>query len=453
MSETAPAAAAIAPPNAFELLRSRSYVVLLVFAAILGVPIAFAAYFFLAAVGKSQHWIYQNLPVDLGFSHSPSWWPLPMLVVAGAAVASIIHFLPGNSGHEPAEGFVAGGVPQAIELPGVILAAFATLALGAVLGPEAPLIAIGGGLGAWAVHLVKKDAPAQAAIVIGTAGSFAAISTLLGSPLVGAFLLMEAAGLGGPLLGLILTPGLLAAGVGSLIFLGLDSLTGLGTFSLSVGSLPPFTSLNGIEFLWAIAVGLLGAAVGTLIKRSAKLLQGIVIPRRLWIAPLVGASVALCAIVFEHFTSHGAGEVLFSGENSIGPLIQQAGSWSAAALVLLVACKGIAYSLSLSSFRGGPVFPAIFIGAAGGIALSHLGHLPVVAGAAMGMSAMLVTMLGLPLTSVMLTVLLLSADGIELTPLVIVAVVVAYVFAAFLAPRPPALEAVTAEEAGSEGAH
>ena len=105
-----------------------------------------------------------------------------------------------------------------------MIASLATLCLGAVLGPEAPLIAIGSGIGVLAVHLVKKDAPAQAFAVIGAAGSFAAISTLLGSPLVGAFLLMEAAGLGGPMLGVVLVPGLLAAGVGSLIFVGLDSL-------------------------------------------------------------------------------------------------------------------------------------------------------------------------------------------------------------------------------------
>ena len=350
--------------------------------------------------------------------------------------SAIIHFLPGTAGHEPANGFVAGGAPAGVELPGVILAAFATLALGGVLGPEAPLIAIGSGLGALAVHLAKKDAPAQAVVVIGTAGAFAAIATLLGSPLVGAFLLMEVAGLGGPLLGVILLPGLLAAGIGSLIFLGLDSITGLGTFSLSVPSLPPFTSLNGIEFLWALAIGVLGAVIGTMIKRSSKHLMGIVAVRRLWLTPLIGAGVAVAAIVFGHFSTHGASEVLFSGQDAIGPLITQASTWSAGALVLLVACKGIAYALTLSSFRGGPVFPAIFIGAAGGIALSHVGNLPVVAGAAMGMSAMLVTMLGLPLTSVMLTVVLLSSDGIELTPLVIVAVVVAYVTSAYLTPRP-----------------
>ena len=68
------------------------------------------------------------------------------------------------------------------ELVGVILAALTTLSLGAVLGPEAPLIAIGGGLGALTVHLAKKDAPPMALTIMASAGSFAAISTLLGSP-------------------------------------------------------------------------------------------------------------------------------------------------------------------------------------------------------------------------------------------------------------------------------
>src|SRR5436190_18709602 len=56
----------------------------------------------------------------------------------------------------------------------------------------------------------------------------------------------------------------------------------------------------------------------------------------------------------------------------MGPLIANSADYSAAALVLLVACKGLAYGASMSSFRGGPIFPAMFLGAAGGVALSHL---------------------------------------------------------------------------------
>jgi Voltage gated chloride channel len=126
--------------------------------------------------------------------------------------------------------------------------------------------------------------------------------------------------------------------------------------------------------------------------------------------------------------------VLFSGQDAMGPLISQSASYSAGALVLLVACKGLAYSASLASFRGGPVFPAMFLGAAGGIALSHLPGLPLVAGVAMGIGAMAVAMLRLPLTSVLLATLLLASDGLAVMPLVIVAVAVAYVASARLTP-------------------
>ena len=89
-------------------------------------------------------------------------------------------------------------------------------------------------------------------------------------------------------------------------------------------------------------------------------------------------------------------EVLFSGQDALPSLIDSAAGWTVGALVLLVLCKGLAYTPRLSCFRGGPVFPGMFIGAAGGIALSHLPGLPMIAGAAMGIGAMTVVMLGCP---------------------------------------------------------
>ena len=106
--------------------------------------------------------------------------------------------------------------------------------------------------------------------------------------------------------------------------------------------------------------------------------------------------------------------------------------------MLLLACKAIAYGASLSSLRGGPIFPALFIGAVGGIALSHLPGLPLVAGIAMGIGAMSAVMLTLPLTSVLIASLLLGSDAVPAMPLVIVAVAVAYVAGARLAPAPAA---------------
>src|SRR4029453_13623340 len=238
------------------ILRSRSYVGLLVFAAILGVPISAVAYGFLALVSKLQEWVFTDLPQALGFSGTPRWWPLPLLALAGVLVALAIRSLPGNGGHSPADGFKAAGAPPPGELPGIAAAALITLSLGVVLGPEAPLIALGAGLGGLAMRLARRDAPAQATGVVAAAGSFAAISTLLGSPLLGAFLLMETSGLGGPALGLVLVPGLVAAGIGSLIFIGLDDWTGLGTFSLALPDLPSFGHPNIAQFGWALVLRL-----------------------------------------------------------------------------------------------------------------------------------------------------------------------------------------------------
>ena len=148
------------PSDPLALLRSRSYVALLVLAAIIGVPVSAAAYFFLALVSKMQGWIFTDLPKGVGFHAEPLWWPIPPLVLAGVLVSLTIRYLPGKGGHSPADGFKAGaGPPAPVELPGILLAALATLSLGVVLGPEAPMIALGGGLGVLAVRLVKRDAP------------------------------------------------------------------------------------------------------------------------------------------------------------------------------------------------------------------------------------------------------------------------------------------------------
>ena len=431
------------------LLRSRSYLQILVLAALIGVPVSAVAYFFLKLVALLQNWFFTTLPKELGFSGTPVWWPLPLLAIAGVLVGATIQYLPGTSGHKPAEGFKAGGgAPTAAELPGVILASLATLSLGVVLGPEAPLIAIGGGLGALAVHLAKRDAPPTAAVVIASAGSFAAISALLGSPIVGAFLLMEASGLGGPLLGLVLVPGLLAAGIGTLIFIGLDSLTGFGTFSLAIPGLPPFSHPTGAMFLWAIAFGLVAAVLGTAIRLLALSLQPVVERRKLLLMPVVGLGVGALAILFVEVAGHSLSDVLFSGQSALPDVVLNASNWTVGALVLLAACKSVAYGLSLSSFRGGPIFPAMFIGGVIGVAASHLPGLSLVPAVAMGIGAMATVMLKLPMTSTLLPTLLLSSDGLSVAPLVIVAVVVTYVASAWLPETPADLKKSGAEPTG-----
>jgi H+/Cl- antiporter ClcA len=105
---------------------------------------------------------------------------------------------------------------------------------------------------------------------------------------------------------------------------------------------------------------------------------------------------------------------------------------------VLIACKSVAYALSLSAFRGGPVFPSLFIGAAIGVAAADLPGLSLVPALGMAVAAMSMSMLKLPFTSVMLVALLLSSDSYAVLPLAIVSVAVAFLVGAWL-PAPRAL--------------
>jgi H+/Cl- antiporter ClcA len=429
------------PPRAMDpraVIRSRSYLAALVLATLLGVPISAIAYGFLALVSKVQQYLFDDLPDDLFEGGTPAWWPVPFLVLCGLLTGLTVRHLPGNGGHSPAFGFVTGGGPPVDrELPAVILASFTTLALGAVLGPEAPLIAIGGGLAALVVHLLRKDAPPMAVTIMASAGSFAAISTLLGSPLLGAFLIMEAAGIAGATLSLVALPGLLAAGVGAVVFVGLDGWTGLGDFSLALASLPPEVTPTVATLAWAVPLGAAAACLGWVIRWIGLSLRPVVHRSRVLVTAGLGLGIGLTAMTYQLVSGHSFTQVLFSGQDDLPSVVAHAADYSVGVLLLLAACKTLVYGLSLSAFRGGPVFPAMFIGAVLGIAVSGLPGLAMTPAIGIGIGAMCTAMLRLPLTSTLLATLLLGADGLSTTPEVAVAVAVAYVVTVVL-PVPAA---------------
>ena len=409
------------------VIRSRPYLSALVLAAVLGIPISAVAYGFLAAVSKIQTYLFDDLPNDLFTNQVPAWWPIPLVALCGLLTALTIRHLPGNCGHSPAFGFQTGGLPVDRELPGIVLAALTTLSLGAVLGPEAPLIAIGGGLAALTVRLLKSDVPPMALTIMASAGSFAAISTLLGSPLLGAFLIMEVAGVSGATLSLVALPGLLASGMGALVFIGLDNWTGLGTFSLALPSVPAAVDPTIATMAWALVIGAIGALLAWAVRSLGLVMRPVVHLNRVLVTTALGAVIGVSAMAYQLVSGHSFTQVLFSGQDALPGLVEHAADYSVGALVLLAACKMLAYGLSLSAFRGGPVFPAMFVGATVGIALSGLPGLSMAPAIAAGIGAMCTAMLRLPLTSTLLATLLLGSDGVSVTPQVVVAVAVAFV--------------------------
>jgi hypothetical protein len=150
-----------------------------------------------------------------------------------------------------------------------------------------------------------------------------------------------------------------------------------------------------------VAIGMAAAVEGTVIRRLGLQLQPVIERRKVVLTTVAGLAIGGLAIIFAEITGKGADQVLFSGESALAPLIRQAATWSVGALVLLIVCKGLAYGVS----RG-----------------------------------------GLPLTSVLLTLVLLQADAVNLISVVIVAVVVAWVASARLTrwlPQHPPTPAIT----------
>lgn len=414
----------MAPMNDQEAaLGGRAYLRLIGLGALIGIPAALVAAVFLAFVHLVEDWLWEDLPEALGAS-SPPWYLVLCLPVIGALiVVAARSLLPGDGGHAPLGGLSAKPTPWSYG-PGVALAALGTLAFGSVLGPEAPLIALGSVVGSALTMFVKLDQKSTA--VLETAGSFSAVSALFGGPLVAGMLLVEAGvGMGSVLIPMLL-PGLVAAAVGYLLFVGLGGWGGLDTATLTIPGLPAYDGTHILDLGIAIGVGVATALVVAVVRRIGTLVDGLKAGRLGMPGLLVagGFTVGLLALV-ARWLGADSQDVLFSGQTSIPNLVAEP---SLAVVLVLLAAKGLGYAVSLGAgFRGGPVFPAIFLG----VAISSVAEvvfdvsptLAVAVGTAAGMAAMT----RLLFASLMFATLLVGSNGFDTIPAAVLAAAAAWI--------------------------
>jgi H+/Cl- antiporter ClcA len=408
------------------------YLRLIGLGALIGIPAALLAAAFLALIHEVEAWLWHDLPDALGYD-APPWFLVVALPVVGAAlVLAARRLLPGDGGHPPLEGISVEPTPVAY-VPSVALAAVGTLAFGGVLGPEAPLIALGSAVGLAVTHFVDVD-PAHHKI-LAMAGAFSAISALFGGPVSAGILLLEG-GLGlGRLLIPLLIPGLVAAAVGYLIFTGFGNWGGLEEATLSVPGLPPYEEVHLGDLLLAVAAGVVIALIVEVIRRLARRLAAG--EERVGMGKLLlggGLAVGLIAVIADALGADSQ-DVLFSGQTSIPGLVAET---SAGALAVVLVAKGLAYAICLGcGFRGGPVFPAIFLGIGvfmfAVIAFDVSPTLAVAVGTAAGTAAMT----RLLFASIVIASLLVGSAGADAIPGAILAAVAAWVTIAALerAPR------------------
>ena len=414
--------------------QAKTYLRTLVYAALLGLPVAVAAVGFQTLIHDVIHLVWEVVPEWLEWSEPPAWYVVLATALAGVLVAAAVR-LPGHGGHSPLEGL--GMEPlDPRHLVSILPAALATLGLGIVLGPEAPLIALGLGIGVVAVRLVRYEGTEAKLLTL--AGAFAAIAALFGGPIVAAFLLIEVAAASGEIpsreLGRALLPGFVAAGTGALVFTGVEDWPGVHQTQLALPAVPAYDTVKLADLGWClpVAIGVAGLVVAirhlahSIAARSA-LRPGVALVG-------AGALVGLLAVAFRATADRPVDLVLFSGQSELPALVAEG---SAGVLALVVVAKGLAYGLSLGAgFRGGPIFPALAIGVAAAVMAADL--LPGFAttpAIATGLAAGAAAALRIPFTAVLLATILLGPSAQDVAPIAVLAAATGWLAATAL-PNP-----------------
>lgn len=366
-------------------------------AIVVGFVAAVGAALFYEVFEVAQKFLYKDIPAHFGWSDIPSWWAGLVLVV-GATVVALARRLPGATGQGPLTEFHFTN--PAIMAPSILIAAFATLACGFALGPEAPLIVCGSAIGA---VLVRKRDPDTVMLAM-FLGGIAGIGSVFGNPLVAGFMVLEFIALGtAP--AMLIVPAFVALASGYLVQIGILGWSGVGVHSLEVPGVPTYPTILPKDLIIGVFVAAGAGCIGVIARRIGMRIDVQATRRPVPMLYIVAAMTLLALVIASNGFGLPANQVLFNGASGIPTLLTQT---SVVTVLVIMACKLIAYSAALGGgYRGGPIFPATFLGVAAGVLASLVLGVSVTAMAAAGIAGVAAAIMKLPATSALLATLLL----------------------------------------------
>ncbi|WP_136148273.1 ion channel protein [Escherichia coli] len=302
-----------------------------------------------------QNLLWQRLPGTLGIAQDSPFWIIGVLTLTGIAVGLVIRFSQGHAGPDPASEPLIGAPVPPSALPGLIVALILGLAGGVSLGPEHPImtvnIALAVAIGARLLPRVNR----MEWTILASAGT---IGALFGTPVAAALIFSQT--LNGssevPLWDRLFAP-LMAAAAGALT-------TGLffhPHFSLPIahyGQMEMTDILSGaIVAAIAIAAGMV--AVWCLPRLHAMMHQ---MKNPVLVLGIGGFILGILGVI-------GGPVSLFKGLDEMQQMVaNQAFSTSDYFLLAVIKLTALVVAAA-SGFRGGRIFPAVFVGVALGLML------------------------------------------------------------------------------------
>lgn len=284
-------------------------------------------------------------------SFAGQWFVPAGLVVSALAVGLLMRALGRTSTGHGVSGVIwstrhSDGTMRLVPALATTSSAALSIGAGGSVGPEGPITELGAAIGSGVGG--GLGLPRRWVQVLAAAGAAAGISSAFDAPLAGAFFALE-----------VILLDFTAETFGYVVVACVSSTVVshhlLGT-SLSL-SLPYLNLKGDLQLGWVVVLGLLGGIVGTLFSRATVVLREAV--RRLWSGPRwalpAAGSLPLAVLLLALPEMYG---------ESSGTLDRALDArYSAAFLLLLVAAKVLATSLTLAvGFQGGVFAPSLFIG-------------------------------------------------------------------------------------------
>ena len=343
--------------------RARTMLLLAIPAMVIGVAASLILIVVMKIASVLQHLLWSTLPGALGVSWDSPWWILLVLTLTGLAVGLVIRFSPGHAGPDPATEPLIGVPVASYCLPGLILALVLGLAGGVSLGPEHPIMSVNIAL---AVVLGARFFPRVSSLewtILAAAGT---IGALFGTPVAAALIFSQT--LNGnndaPLWDRLFAP-LLAAAAGALT----TSLFFLPHFSLPI---PHYQQMRIIDIFSGAVVAAIAIAVGMVAVWCLPRLHALMhrLKHPVLVLSAGGFLLGLLGII-------GGPITLFKGLDEMQQLAFSQ-TLTSSDFMLIAAVKLAALVIaSASGFRGGRIFPAVFVAVALGLMLhAHVDAVP-----------------------------------------------------------------------------
>jgi H+/Cl- antiporter ClcA len=414
-----------------EQIDPRSYLKVLLLAAVLGLFSAVLTFIFLVLVDVGQSLVWEQAALAVGVSVPV--FTLVICSIGGLLVGVLVKVFGDHSGifAEMMQEFGKTGRFNYRHAPGIVITALVSLVAGGSLGPEAPLADACGSLGTLTAEKLKIDERGTRSLSF--AGLSAMLASMLTSPFGGALLGLESARAGIDYLW-TLFPSLIASAVATIIFVVLS-----GQFFGSLYAFPEYQP-RITDLLLAVPLGLIGALAGALFIIFFKQLRNLMQPLKthLILRGFIGGLGLGIAGALLPLT-------LFSGETETSTLIAHSAEIGVLMLIVLALVKLLITSLCLATgWKGGYIFPTMFAGTALGLAV-HLifPEIPMAVAVAATMGGAMVATMKAPIFSALFVMVLVQREA---SPVIAIAVIVGALATARLslvsAPPKPVAPAV-----------